>query len=564
MDSRTQLVFIDFENIARAIRQNQLDERVDLRAILTQLEERGRVLLKRAYADWGYYKDYRTELLQYGVEAVQVFSSPRDRESWKSTTDVRLAVDVMEAIYRTTDATDIVLVTGDGGLLPLVTRLREYGKTVVGLGLKSASSQYFVRNCDDFIQYEEIAEWSGEDGEHRGVDGIPGVKRDSRSLLLATVRRMADRQGLPGMPPPGTPLKAAAVRAAMRRNDPSWDERTDGHTTFVDFLQAHEDVVLCGRPADAADYFVAERNTVAEGNLQKMLDQFTGGEATGERDEVIEALRKSLRTLGSPDGTTDLPQRISVRGTQLKAQLKQEMPGFDESLLGFPTFLDFLLSLREQFRVARPDSRGDVLVAERESPAEASLVSLPLAAPTPYASASQSPSSGTWVQTPAQRYMGALRIRRIRSVPMEERYSIIVRLFEIFRESHDKGEIISLKDAKDRLHQTLEQGSPSISWDSINNVVYHLFWTYCFEFGDGPDDVPLWERPTAWTGGAESAEEVIRRCDLGLIRMISDVVGQVDPVVVAEVLGDGSPERLPYFEDICSQINSRFAPGARN
>ncbi|MBM3458336.1 MAG: hypothetical protein FJX77_07370, partial [Armatimonadetes bacterium] len=229
-----------------------------------------------------------------------------------------------------------------------------------------------------------------------------------------------------------------------------------------------------------------------------------------------------------------------------------ELPGFDESHYGFTSFLEFLLSMRETFRIARPDARGDVLVAERESPAELTLAALP--------EATSGAMAGSWTQTPAQRYLAALRIRRIRHVPMEERYNIICNLVRIFAESRDNGEELSLKDAKDRLHQWYERECPSISWDSINNVVYHLFWTYCFEFGEAPDEIPLWDRPTIFSGGMTSEEEVIRRCDAGLVRMISEVVGTVDPQVLLEVLGDNKPERLPYFEEICAGVNQRL-PG---
>src|SRR5438045_2853392 len=134
-------LFIDFENIARGLRQRHLEERVDLRAILGELEEKGRILVKRAYADWSYYKDYRSDLLQQGIEPVQVFAASRDREVWKNGADIRIAIDAIEAVYRSPDITDIVLVTGDSDFLSVVNRLRENGKTVWGVGLKASTSQ---------------------------------------------------------------------------------------------------------------------------------------------------------------------------------------------------------------------------------------------------------------------------------------------------------------------------------------------------------------------------------------------------------------------------------------
>jgi uncharacterized protein (TIGR00288 family) len=552
-------LFIDFENIARGVRQHHPEERVDLRAILGELEEKGRILIKRAYADWGYYKDYRSDLLQQGIEPVQIFAAYRDREGWKNGADIRIAIDAVETAYRSPDITDFALVTGDSDFLSLVNRLRENGKRVWGLGLKTSSSQYLVKSCDHFVFYEEIVDWlSEEPAEPNGH-----ARRDSRSLLLTTLRRMSDRQGLPGMPPPGTPLKAAAVKAAMRKLDSSWDERFEGYGSFVEFLQAHEELVLWGRPGEASDCFVAERGTVAEASLRRMLELADrSSPATEEeeaapapRDDVREAIRRALRYLGSPDRSTAAPQRIAVRATELKSRLRQELPDFDESAYGYASFLEFLLSMRDQFRVARAEIKGEILVSERESPAEASLAGIPEAAPLP--------GNGSWAQSPEQRYLAALRIRRIRHVPMEERYSIIRELCQIFRESHERSEELSLKEAKDRLHHHFEESEPSVPWDSVNNVVYHLFWTYCFEFGESDEDVPLWDRPTRWSGGMETPEEVIRRCDLGLVRMISEVVGAVDARVTVDVLGDHDHGRLPYFEEVCAQVNQRFAAAAR-
>lgn len=546
---RKLALFIDFENIARGVRQRHLEERVDLRAILGELEEKGRIHLKRAYGDWSYFKDYRSDLLQHGIEPVQVFAAARDREGWKNGADIRIAIDAIETAFRFPEITDFVLVTGDSDFLSLVNRLRENGKIVWGVGLKISSSQYLVKSCDHYLFYEDIAEWLPE--EHTDVH--TGARRDGRTLLLTTIRRMADRQGLPGMPPPGTPLKISAVRSAMRRLDPIWDEQAEGHGSFVQFLEAHSDTVLYGTDG-TGESFVAERGTVAELSLQRMLE---GGHSSNgaapaplEREELVQRMRRVVRTLGSGGQAPDEPQRQPVRGTQIKLKLKQEVPGFDEGAHGYTSFLELLVSLKEHFRVVRGEPRGDVLVAERESPADYSLNGAPDALPN---------GGGSWAQTPQQRYLAALRIRRIRHVPMADRYRIIHQLCQEFEDAKERGEELTLKEAKDRLHRWFEENDPSVPWESVTNVVYHLFWTYCFEFGEAEEDVPLWDRPTFWNGGARCADDVIRRCDQGLVRMISEVVGTVDANVALEVLGDQDAERLPYFEEICAQVNQRFA-----
>ncbi len=558
---RNLALFLDFENIVRSVRQRHVEERVDLRAILGELEAKGRILVKRAYADWGYFKDYRSDLLQHGIEPVQVFAASREREGWKNGADIRIAIDAIEIAYRFPDITDFVLVSGDSDFLSLVTRLRENGKTVWGIGLKWSSSQYLVHSCDHYLFYEEMVELVADDGGGDEAAPAQGVRRDARTLLLTALRRMTDRQGLPGMPPPGTPLKATAVKAAMRRLDPAWDERFDGFGSFAEFIEAHQDVVCMGQTGEATEIFLAERGTLAESNLQRMVEfaqspEGPSSESTSvPKDEIVAAIRRALRILGTAAGDASTPQRIPVRGAQLRTQLCHELGTFEESQYGFTSFLDFVLSLSDVVRIARPDSRGDVLVAERASPADASLAAFP--------EATAGAVCGAWTQTPSQRYLAALRIRRIRHVPMDERYNIICNLVRVFAEARSSQEELSLKDAKDRLHGWYERECPSGSWDSVNNVVYHLFWTYCFEFGEAADDVPLWDRPTHFSAGMASEEEVVRRCDTGLVRMISEVVGTVDPQVVLEVLGDSTPERLPYFDEICGLVNQRLPAGSR-
>ncbi len=559
MEKRIAL-FIDFENIARGVRLRHPEERVDLRSILDQLEEQGRLLVKRAYGDWGHFKDYRSDLLQNGIEPVQVFAALREREGWKNGADIRIAIDAVETAYRFPEITDFVIVSGDSDFLSLVTRLRENGKTVWGVGLRSASSQYLMKSCDHFLVYEEIVDWlNSEPGEEGG-------KRDSRALLLATVRRMSDRQGLPGMPPPGTPLKVGAVAAAMRRMDPGWDERFEGYPSFLDMVRAHEDLFLLGQPLEGSEFFLAERGTLAEVNLRRMLDarlpSANGTESeepsaapTLSTEELIAAIRLAARELQGAGSDPETPQHSPVRSGVLRARLQQSYPGFHERQYGYSSFVDLVLSLKENFRTVRADAR-DPLVAECGSPAEQQVLSLPEATSGGYAS--------NWAPTPAQSYLGVLRQRRIRHVPMADRYKVIQTLCTIFAEAQERGDEISLKDAKDRLHQWFEANDPAVPWDSVNNTVYHLFWTYCFEFGEAPeDDVPLWDRPTRIAGTEIQPEDVMRRCDVGLTRMISENVGTVDPRVMLEVLGDGAEDRRDYFEQVCSQVNQRYALGAR-
>jgi uncharacterized LabA/DUF88 family protein len=557
MDRRIA-VFIDFENIARSVRERNPDERVDLRAILRALIETPggdtlavapgapRAVLKRAYGDWRQFGDYRSDLLQNGVEPVQVFASRS-----KNGSDIRIAIDAMEVACKMPEITDVALITGDSDFLSLVNRLRENGKLVTGMGVERNTSLYLVQSCDRFIFYDDIV-------EAKALEEDPTTD-DPRGLVLEAVRRLSSRQGQPGLPPPGTPLKAAVVKGLMRRLNPSWSEELLGFATFQEFLQSQSDAVLVGRPANAPDLFVAERGTVAEERLARALE----GEWTelapaplAEEVPIETALTTALRW-----PHPDEPQTAPVKGAVLKARLRALRPSFREADYGCGTFLEFLFSHPQLVCVFRPGRVGDVLVAEVASPAAQSsaarLAGQQEALPGTATSGS--------ISEAASLYLRLLRRRRIRHVPAGERRRIVEVLYHALDEMTAGGEILSLKEAKDRAHQWFEQNEPSVSWDTINNVVYHLFWTFCFSFSPASENLPLWDRPVRWSEGIQSPADALRRCDRGLIHMIwQELPGHVrlDPIALSEVLGDGDETTRAYFEELVAGLSAAGRPGA--
>ncbi|MBC8101218.1 MAG: NYN domain-containing protein, partial [Cytophagales bacterium] len=142
-------VFIDFENIKRAVDDYFVNERVDLKRILDEIQRvaEGRITVKRAYADWGLFKDYRSDLLDNATDPVQLFALTY---KGKNGADIRIAIDVMDVALRQADITHVALVSGDSDFTPLVTKLRESGRVVLGVGVKSNTSNYLAKSCDVF------------------------------------------------------------------------------------------------------------------------------------------------------------------------------------------------------------------------------------------------------------------------------------------------------------------------------------------------------------------------------------------------------------------------------
>lgn len=507
---RNLAVFIDFENIARSIRQHREDERVDLQALLETLEQQGRLLVRRAYADWVHFKDYRSDVLQHALQPVQVFAA-RKGASWKNGADINIAVDAMEAAFRCPELTDFVLVSGDSDFLSLVQRLRENGKYVWGIGLRGNTSSFLVKSCDHFLYYDDIAGWTAEDTELR-------LARPVRQVLIDTVRAMLDRQGLPGMPPPGTPLKASSLCSTLQRHNPGRDDEFQPGGSFESFLRQHEDLLVLAIEPGTGELLLAERNSISGRTLLSLLEQGAAlpVEAPTAESAALNQIRAALHVLSAQsDGAAE----VSVE--DLRAYLQRALPDSSASRLSDQELSRLAGALRDvqpQALSSSPLERADAALSE------------------------------------VQRYIVELRRKRIRHVPVVERRRIIRTLCTIFDAAREKGDPLSLKDAKDRLHQWFEENEPSVSWDHVNNTVYHLFWTYCFDFAPGAGEEELWDRPTRWKGNATDHDAVIRLCDSGLLRMLHETLGTLDPVVATEVLGDRDDSLLPYFQQLCEDV----------
>jgi uncharacterized protein (TIGR00288 family) len=216
-------VLVDFENMARPGAKSRGDFDIDL--VLSRLAEKGRVVVKRAYADWSRYREAKMDLQNAGLELIEM---PSAREGAKNRADIKLAVDAMELAYSREHVDNFVIVSGDSDFTPLVGKLRELNKRVIGMGNRESSSELLIANCDEFIFYDSIASTSSASRRGRS-----GSRKDPVALLseslLALQRESVD-----------LPL-ASVVKDAMRRKDPAFDENALGFSTFSKFLEASAD-----------------------------------------------------------------------------------------------------------------------------------------------------------------------------------------------------------------------------------------------------------------------------------------------------------------------------------
>lgn len=231
-------VFVDFENIALGLRGK--DDRFEIARVLDRLLEKGRVIVKVAYADWNRFREYTQALHENGIELIEI---PRRSQTGKNSADIRLVVDAMDLSWSKEHIDTFVIVSGDSDFSPLVSKLKENGKRVIGLGMRASTSPLLANGCDEFIYYEDLeteseaeaeAEPEPEANEARGPSSRPARGLPGAFRLLADTVRALQREGF-------EQPQASLVKDTMKRKRPAFSEAALGHGSFSDLLVAAQE-----------------------------------------------------------------------------------------------------------------------------------------------------------------------------------------------------------------------------------------------------------------------------------------------------------------------------------
>src|SRR3989449_9927296 len=145
-------LFCDFENVALGVRDAKY-EKFDIKPILERLLLKGSIVVKKAYCDWDRYKGFKATMHEANFELIEI---PHVRQSGKNSADIRLVVDALDLCYTKSHVDTFVIISGDSDFSPLVSKLRENDKTVIGVGVKRSTSDLFISNCDEFIYYDDL------------------------------------------------------------------------------------------------------------------------------------------------------------------------------------------------------------------------------------------------------------------------------------------------------------------------------------------------------------------------------------------------------------------------
>jgi len=221
-DERKQALFIDFENIALGLRDSK-HKSFDVNLVLKRLVEKGKIMVKRAYADWERYLEYKRPFHEAAIELIDI---PQKKYSGKNSADIRLVVDAMDLAHGKEHLDTFVIVSGDSDFSPLVSKLRENDKYVIGMGVKNSSSELLVDNCDEFIYYEDLLRATKKAVP---IQNLPEKRTEVFAMVTDAIRALQRENK--------EILWGSMIKQTMKRKRPDFDEGYYGYSTFSKLLE---------------------------------------------------------------------------------------------------------------------------------------------------------------------------------------------------------------------------------------------------------------------------------------------------------------------------------------
>jgi len=242
-DERKIAMFVDFENIALGVRDSEV-RTFDITLILERLLEKGKIIVKKAYADWERYSEYKRPFHEAAIELIDI---PQKFYSGKNSADIKMVVDAMDLCYSKEHLDTFVLVSGDSDFSPLVSKLKENNKYVIGLGVKNSSSNLLIDNCDEFIYYEDV--WRDTQRVPR-LDHLAPKEAECFQLMCESiVALLRENKDV---------LWGSLVKQTMQRKRPSFSEGYFGYATFTELLEDAErkNIIRLRRDQRSGTYIV--------------------------------------------------------------------------------------------------------------------------------------------------------------------------------------------------------------------------------------------------------------------------------------------------------------------
>ena len=288
-DNISMALFCDFENVALGVRDAQYDK-FDIKPILERLLLKGSIVVKKAYCDWERYKGFKATMHEANFELIEI---PHVRQSGKNSADIRMVVDALDLCYTKAHVNTFVIISGDSDFSPLVSKLRENAKQVIGVGVKQSTSDLLVANCDEFIFYDDLVRESQRASSRRQHQGQPQQAAPRRSpeeerqrrdemdmrrsqaieMAVETFDALVAERGDSGK------IWASVLKEAIKRRKPDFNETWYGFRAFGNLLEEAQSRGLLefGRDEKSGAYVYRQGGS-------------GGGPARPERSERVDSL----------------------------------------------------------------------------------------------------------------------------------------------------------------------------------------------------------------------------------------------------------------------------------
>lgn len=237
-------VFCDFENVALGVRDARYED-FDIDKVLERLLLKGSIVVKKAYCDWARYKDFKTVMHESAFELIEI---PHVRQSGKNSADIRMVVDALDLCYTKSHVDTFVIISGDSDFSPLVSKLRENNKIVIGVGVKNSSSDLLIANCDEFIYYDDLVrkkkqrkratprKVSRQGAKPSTPTALPEKDAEERiqealDYIMTTLEALAEERGS------DEKIWGSMVKQALKRRRPGFNESYYGFRSFNRLLE---------------------------------------------------------------------------------------------------------------------------------------------------------------------------------------------------------------------------------------------------------------------------------------------------------------------------------------
>ncbi|MEO6323625.1 MAG: NYN domain-containing protein [Thermoanaerobaculia bacterium] len=237
-------LFIDIDNVVIGLRDTG-HAKFDVKLLVSRLLEKGKIVIKRAYADWSRYAEYKRAFHESAFELIEI---PQHRMTGKNSADIRMVVDAMDLASNKEHINVFVIGSGDSDFSPLVSKLKENNKQVLGFGVKGSTSELLIENCDEFLYYEDLVR---EKSKVPTVSGVSEKAAEAFALLVDSMLALTRENK--------EVLWGSMVKQTMQRKNPSFNESYYGFRAFSDLLEAAENqkLIVLKRDAKSGSYIIA-------------------------------------------------------------------------------------------------------------------------------------------------------------------------------------------------------------------------------------------------------------------------------------------------------------------